>query len=436
MSNNGQKAKQLGLWTVSSLVVGSMIGSGIFSIPTALAPYGGISLLGWAFSALGALVLALVMSKLSRVIPATGGPYAYSREAFGDLTAFIVAWGYWISIWTTNAAITITFISYLSIFIPAIAENTLIATGTGLLTLWSLTTINSYSVKSGGQLQLISTILKVLPIIAITVVGFFYFDPSHFVPFNRSDSSSLQAITICTAFCLFAFMGLESATIPAGNIKNPKTTIPRATMLGTLFVIGIYILSSVSLFGILSPDQLDTSVAPYSDAAASLWGESASNLVAAGACISAFGALNAWILIQGQLPMAMANDSLLPKAFGKTNKNAAPTFSIIFSSIIVTILLVANQSKGLNGLYSFALLLTAVTVLLSYLMSALALGSFALKKKHGFSVTFSNIILVVIAVAFSIWMFIGSGPEANLWGLGSIAAGVPVYFLCKRKTNT
>lgn len=433
MSNKGQKAKQLGIWTVSSLVVGSMIGSGIFSIPTALAPFGGISLLGWVFSALGALVLATVMSKLSKVIPATGGPYAYSREAFGDLTAFIVAWGYWISVWTTNAAITITFISYLSVFIPALAENTLLATGTGLLTLWSLTALNSHSVKSGGQLQLISTVLKVLPIIIITVAGFFFFDVSHFTPFNKSGGSGLQAITVCTAFCLFAFMGLESATIPAGNIKEPKKTIPRATMLGTCFVILIYILSSTSLFGILPPDQLTTSVAPYSDAAASLWGENARYLVAGGACISAFGALNAWILIQGQLPLAMATDGLLPKAFGKTNKNAAPSFSIIFSSIIVTILLIANQAKGLNGLYAFALLLTAVTVLLSYLMSALALGYFALKKQHGFTLTTGNVIIVVIGTAFSVWMFIGSGTEANLYGLGSVAVGIPLYFWFKRK---
>ncbi len=433
MSKNGQKAKQLGIWTVSSLVVGSMIGSGIFSIPTALAPYGGISLLGWVFSALGALVLATVMSKLSKVIPATGGPYAYSREAFGDLTAFIVAWGYWISVWTTNAAITITFISYLSVFIPALAENTLLATGTGLLTLWSLTALNSHSVKSGGQLQLISTILKVLPIIIITVAGFFFFDVSHFTPFNKSSGSGLEAITVCTAFCLFAFMGLESATIPAGNIKEPKKTIPRATMLGTCFVILIYILSSASLFGILPPDQLTTSVAPYSDAAASIWGENARYLVAGGACISAFGALNAWILIQGQLPLAMATDKLLPKAFGKTNKNAAPSFSIIFSSIIVTTLLIANQAKGLNGLYAFALLLTAVTVLLSYLTSALALGFFALKNQHGFRLTPVNVIIVTIAIIFSVWMFIGSGTEANLYGLGSIAAGIPIYFWCKRK---
>jgi APA family basic amino acid/polyamine antiporter len=436
MGLQANSTKQLGFWTVTSLVVGSMIGSGIFSIPTALAPYGGIGLMGWLFSATGALVLARVLSKLSKEIPGTGGPYAYSREAFGDLTAFIVAWGYWISVWTANAAITITFISYLSVFIPVLAENTGLATLAALLTLWSLTALNSHSIKNGGRLQLVSTILKVLPILAITIVGFFFFDVSHFSPFNKSDSSGIQAISITSAFCLFAFMGLESATIPAGNIKNPRKNIPRATMAGTVFVILIYILSSVSLFGILPPDQLSTSVAPYSDAAASLWGENARYLVAGGACISAFGALNAWILIQGQVPMAMAQDRLLPKAFAKTNKNSSPSFSIILSSVLVTLLLIANQSKGLNGLYSFVLLLTAVTVLLSYLMSALAYAVFAVKNKYGFKPTVGNMLLITVAIIYSLWMFVGSGLEANLWGLGSMAAGIPIYISCKNKSKS
>lgn len=436
MGPQANSTKQLGFWTVTSLVVGSMIGSGIFSIPTALAPYGGIGLMGWLFSAAGALVLARVLSRLSKEIPGTGGPYAYSREAFGDLTAFIVAWGYWISVWTANAAITITFISYLSVFVPALAKNTGLATLAALLTLWSLTALNSHSIKNGGRLQLVSTILKVLPILAITIVGFFFFDASHFNPFNKSDSSNIQAISITSAFCLFAFMGLESATIPAGSVKNPRKNIPRATMAGTVFVILIYMLSSLSLFGILPPDQLSSSVAPYSDAAASLWGENARYLVAGGACISAFGALNAWILIQGQVPMAMAQDSLLPKAFAKTNKNSSPYFSIILSSVLVTLLLIANQSKGLNGLYSFVLLLTAVTVLLSYLMSALAYAVFAAKNKYGFKPTVGNIILITVAIIYSLWMFVGSGLEANLWGLGSMAAGIPIYIWCKIKTKS
>ncbi|MFT6214726.1 MAG: APA family basic amino acid/polyamine antiporter [Roseivirga sp.] len=433
MVNKGDSSKQLGLWTLTSLVVGGMIGSAIFSIPTTLAPYGGISLLGWAFASAGALVLAKVFSKLSAVIPAIGGPYAFSRKAFGDLTGFIVAWGYWISIWTTNAAITITFVSYLSVFFPVLSENSLMAAITGLATLWSLTLINSHSVKSGGNIQVVFTILKLLPILAITIVGFFFFEAAHFIPFNRSGSSSIQAITITTAFCLYAFVGFEAATLPAGNVKNPAKTIPKATIIGTIFVTAIYILSSLSLFGILSPDQILTSVAPYSDAAANLWGEKARYLVAAAACLSAFGALNGWVLLQGQLPLAMAKDDMMPKIFSKTNKNSSPSFGILISSVIVSVLLIANQSKGLNGIYAFVLLISAVTVLISYLASSLAFGKFMFKRSYGFKPSFTNILLLIVSVGFSIWMFIGSGLEANLWSLGGIAAGLPIYYYYKHK---
>ena len=416
-----------------ALVVGSMIGSGIFSIPTALAPYGGIGLLGWLVAAVWAIFLAKMMSYLAKHIPATGGPYAFSRAGFGDLVGFFVAWGYWLSIWTTNAAITITFVSYLSVFIPALSSSTLLSTMASLLTLWSLTLINSYSVRGGGKMQLVSTLLKIIPILVVVTGAIFFFNPDHFTPFNPSGSTNLQAISVTSTLCLFAFLGLEAATIPAGNVKNPKKTIPRATIIGTGLVIFIYIFSSLALFGLLPPEQVANSTAPYSDAAMYLWGDWAKYLVAAGACISAFGALNGWILIQGQMPLALAQDQLLPKAFAKTNQNEAPYFSIIASSVIITILLLANQTKGLTSLYSFMLQLTAVTVLFSYIFSAAAYGRFALRKQFNLNPSPKHLILALIGVLFSIWLLIGSGNEAILWGAVGMIAGLPIY-LWKKNT--
>jgi len=415
-----------------ALVVGSMIGSGIFSIPTSLAPYGGIGLLGWLVAAVWAIFLAKMLSYLARYIPATGGPYAFSRAGFGDLVGFFVAWGYWLSIWTTNAAITITFVSYLSVFIPDLATNAVYGSIAALVTLWLLTLINSHSVKSGGKMQLVSTLLKILPILIVAVGGIFFFNIDHFTPFNPSGSSNLKAISITSTLCLFAFMGLEAATIPAGNIKSPKKTIPRATIIGTGLVIFIYIFSSFSLFGLLPPEEVANSPAPFSDAAMKMWGEGAKYLVAAGACISAFGALNGWVLIQGQIPMALAQDKLLPKAFAKTNKNDSPYFSIIASSVIVTILLLANQTKGLNNVYSLMLQLTAVTVLLSYIFSAAAYGLFAWRKQHDLKPSIKHLSFAFIGVVFSIWLLIGSGNDALLWGGIGVLLGLPIYIWKKK----
>lgn len=435
MSKNKKSPKKLGLWATTALVVGSMIGSGIFSLPVALAEYGGISLFGWLFAAISALILAKIFAYLSKVIPSAGGPYAYSRVGFGDFIGFFVAWGYWLSIWATNAAITITFISYLGVFFPILQENTVMALIVGLITLWSLTAINIYSVKAGGNTQVVTTILKIVPLAVVTIGGLFFIDISHFTPFNVSGVSSVKAITICTALCLFAFMGLEAATVPANNINNPKKTIPKATMLGTILVTIIYMLSSFSLFAVLSPEEVANTASPFASAASKMWGPNAKYLIAAGACISTLGALNGWILIQGQIPMAMAKDGLFPKAFAKTNKNESPYFSIIASSIIITVLLFINQSDGLSGIYKSMVLLTTVTVLVSYIFTVAAYGLFSLESKMGLSPTFSNIFLALLGFAFTIWMMFGSGERAVFLGFIGLLLGIPVYIWNKRKPS-
>lgn len=417
---------------MTCLVVGGMIGSGIFTLPSSLAAYGGIGLTGWIIAAAGALVLARMFGQLSKVIPKTGGAYPYSREAFGDFPGFIVAWGYWLSIWSTNAAIALTFCGYLSIFIPAVGEGINTAL-TSIGVIWVLTAINSRSIYLGGKTQVLTTILKIIPILVVAFAGIFFFNPEYFSPFNLSQESDLRAITTASAMCLFAFMGLEAASVPAGNIKNPETTISRATMLGTSIVVVIYIFSTISLFGILPPSEVQSSLAPFSDAAKKMFGNGAEYFIAAGACISTFGGLNTWILIQGQMPMALAQDKLLPPVFAKKNKNDTPALGIIISSIFITLLLFFNQTKSFSNLYSFMILLTAVTVLVSYLATALVYAYFSFKGTHGFKLSPRSIIFSIIGIGFSIWMIIGSGLEAMLWGGLGLLLGVPIYIWKKRQ---
>ena len=424
--------KQLGIFTATSLVVGGMIGSGIFTLPTTLAQFGGISLSGWLISATGAMILAFIFGKISKIIPKTGGPYAYTSDTFGQLPAFVVGWGYWLSIWATNAAISLTFTGYLSVFFPVLSEPFWTAVSC-VSVIWVLTAINSWSVKAGGRMQLTTTILKVIPILIIAIGGLFVFQADHFVPFNLSDSSSIKAITVSSALCLFAFMGLEAASIPAGNIKNPEKNISKATIGGVMIVIFIYLFSSLSLFGILPPAEVQNSLAPFSDAAQKLYGSNARYLVAAGACISTFGALNGWILIQGQMPLAMANDGVMPKLFGKKNKNNTPTLGIIVTSMLITILLLLNQTRSFGNLYSFMVLLTTVTVLISYLATTLVFGYMMWHEKNGLKRSFKNITITLLGLIFSVWMVIGAGFEANIWaGLG-LLMGLPFYFWIKRK---
>lgn len=359
---------KIGLIATTSIVVGNMIASALFMLPTTLASYGSISLIGWIVSSVGAFSLAMVYAWLGKIYPvANGGPYAYTREGLGHFGSFLVAWGYWTSIWSTNAAIAIAFISYMSVFIPSLATNPLLAVLFGVGTIWLLTWINSRGIRDAGFVQVITTILKLAPLLLIGIGGLFYMHLDNFKAFNVSGMSNLQAITSTATLTLFAFLGLECATIPSGNVENPEKTVPQATLWGTGIVTLVYIIGTISVMGILPIDALKNSNAPFADAAASIWGESARYWVGAGAAVSAFGALNGWILMQGQIPAAAAADRLLPSVFGKLNKKFVPAASLVISSIFVSVLIMLNFSRSLADTYKFIILLSTFSVLIAYL---------------------------------------------------------------------
>jgi len=408
-----------------------MIGSGVFLLPSTLAVYGGISLVGWLCSSLGAILLAIVFGNLGRLAPATsGGPYAYTKIGLGDFPAYLVAWGYWISIWCTNAAIAVALVGYLEVFFPYLSVSPMASITTGLGFIWLFSWVNSKEVKTIAFVQLITTILKVTPILLIGFVGILYVKTDYFFPFNLSGESDFSAITATTTLTLFAFLGMESATIPSSNIKNPKQTIKRATIIGTLVTIIVYIMSSVAIMGIIPAEILAKSNAPFADAAAIFWGESGRYIVAIGAVISTLGALNGWILIQGQIPMAAAKDNLFPKIFGKINKNGAPIIGIIISSILVSLLMLLNYSKNLVDAFTFMMKLSTLSVLTPYLFStaSFAILMFANKDEN----IKRKLVLALFAFIFSIWIIIGCGQEIVFYGFLLLMAGIPFYVWLKR----
>lgn len=427
---------KIGLWTTTSLVIGNMIASGVFLLPATLAAFGGIGLLGWVGSSLGAIALALMFSNLSKLIPnATGGPYAYTRTGLGDFAAFLVAWGYWISIWSTNAAIAVTFVSYSTVFFPALATNSLLSVAAGLGAVWLLSWVNTRGVKEAGLVQTITTVLKLAPLLLVSVVGLFYMHIENFSPFNISGTTNFSAITATTTLTLFAFLGLESATIPSGNIHQPEKTIPRATMIGTIITILVYVLGSVAVMGMIPAEVLKNSNAPFSDAAALIWGDSARYWVSAGAIVSTFGALNGWILLQGQMPLAAARDNLFPAIFRRENKRGTPAIGIVISSILISVLMMMNFTKGLTETFTFMVLLTTVAVAVPYLFSAASYAVILLQNKFWKRDMISKIILAALTFLFSLWAIIGSGEETVYYGFIAILSGIPFYVWMKRKKH-
>jgi APA family basic amino acid/polyamine antiporter len=266
----------------------------------------------------------------------------------------------------------------------------------------------------------------------VTVVGLFYIDASHFVPFNVSGQSNGSAITATITLTLFAFLGLESATVPSTSIKEPEKTIPRATIIGTLVTMAVYVLGSVAVMGVVPPDQLRASNAPFSDAAAIIWGDGARGWVALGAIASTFGALNGWILLQGQVPLAASRDALFPAVFGRLNSKGAPAVGMVIGTVLISVLIFMNFTKGLTDTFTFAVLLGTVTVLVPYLFSAAAFALMVIEQRKWQNGHTSKLVLAGVAFAYSIWAVAGSGEEAVYWGFIAILCGVPFYVWMKR----
>jgi basic amino acid/polyamine antiporter, APA family len=427
--NDAPRPQLLGFWMCVALVVGNSIGSGVFLLPASLAPFGLNSVVAWGFTASGAILLAIVFARLSRAYPAAGGPYAYVHLAFGPLAAFIVSWGYWISIWVGNAAIATGAVSYLSPLLPWIADVPGVSAAVTLFFLWLLTFVNWYGIRASGWVQSVTTVLKILPLVAVALLGLRILRGSD-VSAATGIPLSVGGVTAAATLTLWAMLGLESATIPADKVANPSRTIPLATLLGTIITALVCALACTTVLLLVPPATLAQSNAPFVDLAIHFWGAGAGKLLAVFASISAFGALNGWILLQGELPSAMAKRGEFPRIFARESSRRTPVFALCFGSALVTLLILANYQKSMVGIFTFMILLSTTACLVLYAVCSLALlrlqwtGKLADARKG----TVPLAVVGILACAYSLWAIVGAGGEAVAWGAGLLALGLPLYF--------
>ncbi len=421
---NQKSDKKIGLVYSISLVIGNMIGSGIFLLPASLAVYGNISLLGWIFSFLGAMILSVIFGNLSKLVPsAAGGPYEYTKQIFGPWPAYLVAWCYWASIWFGNAAIVVALLGYLGVFIPILKENVVAAICAGWIFIWLFTWINTKNIRFVGNVQLLTTILKVIPLLFIGVVGIFYID---YNKVNLAFEWNFSHLTAAVTLTFFAFQGIESATITSDQVAGDESTVKRATILGTLITSFIYMIGSFVVMALLGQEMLKTSTSPFADASSLFLGPWAKYLVAAGAVFSTLGALNGWILLQGHIPMAAAQDRLFPPVFGIKNQEGSPSRGIIITSIITSLLMLLNYINGLVSLFTLMISLSTLAVIVPYLSSVAAYFTVAYKNKN--LTRKSKIFLPLTAFLFLFWVISGTGWETIFYGLSFILAGVLFYY--------
>jgi len=438
---SGEGAHQFGLTAAMALIVGSIIGVGIFNLPTSLAAYGPITLVSMALTTVGA---ALLFAALSRRLPADGGPYAYARAAFGNKLGFANAWSYWITAWAGNAAIAVGWVLYVEHFINK-DHTKWITVLLVLVGLWIPAAVNLSGVKNIGSVQIITTIIKFVALAFVSVVGLFYIKSANFHPWNVSGESAVNAIGGGMAIALFSYLGVETAAVAAAKVRDPDRNVPRATVLGTIATAVVYMLSLTAVFGIVPTKTLANATAPFSDAVNTMFGGTwAGNVMAVAVIISGLGALNGWTMICAEMPLAAAEDGLFPEQFKRISKNGVPAFGIIASTALASIAMAINYiGSGGATVFTTLVLMTGITAAIPYAFSALAQLKWRwIDHKEMQTPRFArDMIVAVLALVFSILFIVYSRNTGHSFWVywapyflagGALLLGIPVYLAQRR----
>ena len=428
MSSNQHRV--IGFWRGWSIAVGCAIGSGIFMMPTMLAPYGLLGFGGWLVAGAGSILVALTMARLVKRIPKTGGPYVYVNEGLGDFSGFIIAWTYWVACVSAIAGISIAFVGYLGFFLPQIASSQIYALLASLMLIWIIVFLNIRSLENSSKFQLISTLLKLVPLMLIILLGASNFDTSNLPELNPTNLHPISLIATVTTLVMWSFIGIETATVPADNVINPQETIPKVLIASVITILILYILVSIAIAALVPASELLDSSAPFALAASKILGVTGGAIISIGALISTLGSLNANTLTAGNLSLAAARDGLLPSKFVILTKNGTPIFTYLLTGVFVSILLMLNYTKGMVNAFVFMAMLSTLSTLIAYAFCAIAEFKFA--KADAKSTQRNNALLLscvtFLYAFFAIW---GAGIEMIIYSLILILIGTPIYLLKK-----
>mgnify|MGYP001474059390 FL=1 len=423
---NSNQHRVIGFWRGWSIAVGCAIGSGIFMMPTILAPYGMLGFFGWLIAGLGSILVALTMAQLVIRMPKTGGPYVYVNEALGSFSGFIIAWTYWIACISAIAGISIAFVGYLGFFIPKISDSPILSLIASLLLVWAVVLLNIKSIENSSRFQLISTLLKLLPLLLIIFLGASNLTVSNLPEFNPTSLHPLSLLGTVTTLVMWSFIGIETATVPADNVINPQETIPKVLIASVLTILTLYILVSFAIALIVPAKELIDSTAPFALAASKILGSTGGTLITIGALVSTLGSLNANTLTAGNLSLAAARDGLLPAKFISLTKSGTPIFTYLLSGTFVSVLLMLNYTKGIINAFVFMAMLSTLSTLIAYAFCAIAELKFvhtnkkSQQKKYAFLISFGTFLYAI----FAIW---GAGIEMIMYSIILIFIGTPIY---------
>lgn len=411
-------SKRLGKAMSLAMVVGTVIGSGIYVLPTTVAEFGPNVLTAFALTIVGTMTLALALASLSKRLP--GGPYSYIAAAFGDTTAFVTVWSYLVAVWAALGAVAVAAAGALGYVVPALGRGaglSLFAIGAIL----ALTIVNATGARSAGTLQIVATLIKIVPLLLVVLIVLGRIGTGGPLEPLAPVPLSVGGTIAAAALMLFAFTGFETAAVNANVTDDAQSAVPSATVRGTLFVALIYLLATVSVLWLLSSEAASGSGAPFADATAPALGAAAGILVTIITAISALGTGNSQVLGAMELMRAMANAGDLPPALARTSANGVAMIPLVITATVGSLLVLASNSDDFIAVFSFVALISAVAALVLYLVCAAAairLGT-------------QSLWLATIAIVYSLAMFVGAGLEATLWGLGLMIAGLAIRWLSR-----
>lgn len=405
---------------------GVMIGSGIFLLPAVLASYGSISFLGWLFTAAGSIAIALTLGRLASRTEKSGGFYVFTRSAFGDLTGFIIGWSYWLSIVFAVAAVAVAFAGYAGALIPELAGNTIAQGFVAIAMVWLITAINIRGVAAAARVQLIMTVLKILPLIFIIGLGVMHGSAENIPSFNPTGEPVIKGLAATALLTMWAFIGIEAGVVASEDVVDAKRIIPRAVTAATLSVAALYICSTAAVMLLLPVEQLATSEAPFADAARII-GPAGAVFIAFGALISTAGSLNGNAFLGGQMAMSIARDGFAPKYLAKRNAGSAPADALITTSALTTLVIMMNYSEGLVAAFTFMIAMSTLATLLPYVVSALAEVKDDWRSARGW------VVIAIAALIYSVIAMAGAGVKTLLWGAGFLLAGLPIFYWSKNR---
>ena len=429
MENKSLK-KEISLFMATMLVCGNMIGSGVFMLPSTLAQVSGpgATIIAWILTTVGSILIAISFANLGTKYPSTGGAYHYTKEAFGDFAGFLSAWLYWNGSWIGNAAILVAITSYASVVFPAL-NNPTISIIFSSAVLWIFTLINISGVKKAGKIQSFVTVFKIAFFALSIIVAFLNFDSVNILPLYPEEKG-LSTVPLAATSTLWAFIGLESATVAAGELKNPEKNVRKSTIYGLIISAAIYLLISIGSMGAMNNKELAQSSAPLTDILTNALGTQVGKILTIAVVICILGTIIGWLLSTARVGYAAGVDGVFPKFFGKINeKTGTPVNSLIFGSVLVNILLVMNFQKGMVDAFTFITILATLSYLPVYLLSISAemMLTFKEEKKFNFKIFIKKSILPLLAFIYVLWTIYGSGAETVMWGFILMLIGIPVY---------